>query len=547
MKKSIRFCVCLFLIYSSISAIPPANQIPKLTVVVVIDQFAYFYITKLKKYFKYGFKDFLENGIVYENAYHPHGIPETATGHNAISTGTMPAYHGIISNAWLMSDGEKIKYPNDPSKDAFVFGREKKKRGKSNKLTLVDGISDQFKFAGNVDEKHLVFSISLKDRAAIGMANKTGKAIWFDCQQGCFSSSKKYFRKLPRWVTKFNDKKVKNIKKLTWKSFYDESGPEYNFPFIKNYDYASFDFRLATSKPIEIDLLKPMPLNLFLKMPHSSQCLFDLSKDCLDTNFDADSNDKMLLWISLSNFDLVGHFYGPDSFEMTDLVYHLDKQIKDFTEIVYKKYGQENVLFVLTADHGVQPIQELEYKKGNTLAKRILAKPLIKEMNDLVSKKFNVEKIVKMFDASFFYLNPLKLKKLNFEKKKEILLLLKNYLLSIPGIKNVWTRWELSHKVFKPNSIESFYKNHVGSNRLGDLICQPQPYCLITNYDKGCSHNTGYEYDTHVPLVIYQKGKYENKKITQKVWIPQLAPTMSKMLGCGRPVTSMFPTLPGIV
>ena len=36
---------------------------PKLTVVVVIDQFAFHYIPKLQKHFKYGLKDLLNNGI----------------------------------------------------------------------------------------------------------------------------------------------------------------------------------------------------------------------------------------------------------------------------------------------------------------------------------------------------------------------------------------------------------------------------------------------------------------------------------------------------
>jgi hypothetical protein len=74
----------------------------------------------------------------------------------------------------------------------------------------------------------------------------------------------------------------------------------------------------------------------------------------------------------------------------------------------------------------------------------------------------------------------------------------------------------------------------------------PQPYCLITNYPKGCTHNTPYDYDTHVPLILYQSGSLEQKQILHRVWIPQLAITLAKLLGVQHPAASTFELLPGI-
>ena len=81
---------------------------PKLTAIIVVDQFAHHYFLKLSSHFKHGLKFFTKNGVVYSNAYMPHGIPTTATGHTGLNTGAFAKDHGIIGNAWCSQDGKKI-------------------------------------------------------------------------------------------------------------------------------------------------------------------------------------------------------------------------------------------------------------------------------------------------------------------------------------------------------------------------------------------------------------------------------------------------------
>src|SRR5258708_31371875 len=90
----------LFLFFASFGSFFYAfsAQKPKITIIFVVDQMAYSYIPKLRSNFQYGFKTLLDNGINYTNAYHPHGMPATATGHTALSTGTFAKDHGIIAN-----------------------------------------------------------------------------------------------------------------------------------------------------------------------------------------------------------------------------------------------------------------------------------------------------------------------------------------------------------------------------------------------------------------------------------------------------------------
>ena len=75
---------------------------------------------------------------------------------------------------------------------------------------------------------------------------------------------------------------------------------------------------------------------------------------------------------------------------------------------------------------------------------------------------------------------------------------------------------------------------------------QTYPYVIITNFPTGLSHKTPYEYDTHIPLILYQAGQIEGKKIYQKVWGLQLANTLAQILRVQKPSASTFDALPGI-
>lgn len=501
---------------------------PKITVVMIIDQFAYHYIEKLRNHFKYGLKEMLDSGICYENAYHAHGSPETAPGHQAISTGVLPKDHGISGNKWLDKEGKTIRF-NSPMQ------------------TKVDGLSDQFVMLSTSDLKHHVYSFSLKDRAAIGTANKLGKALWYTDKAGGFVSSNDYFEELPAWLKTFNEEHdTRKIDHVTWKTLYSQDSPAYKFQFAKNYDYAVVPSLIDREKiSIKVDEESKDPhKNLYFKIPDSSKLIFDAAKACVENILENNEKDKILLWLSLSNLDLLVHFYGPDSIEAIDLIYQLDKQMHDFMNYLRTKIDDKDILFAFTSDHGIQPIQEIVQKKGLKNARRIMAKPLIKDMNEFIKEKYKIDDLVLKFSATYFFLDQKKLKELAKEKQQKILNDLKKHLLKQKGIRQVWTRDELKKAHFEPYEKESFYKNQIYRDRVGELICMPHPYCLISNYSTGCSHHTPYDYDTHVPLILYRKG-IPHKIIREKVWIPQLPVTLARMMHVSRPSASTFNLLPG--
>ena len=535
-----------FMLGSSTFVTAKTPRQPKLVAVIIIDQFAYHYLPKLKKHFHYGLKELLTNGIVYTNAYHAHGTPETTTGHHALSTGSLPKDHGGILNQWIDHHYKKVCYDLDASPEAATLatGPQSCPDGKSCHNTMVDGLSDQFIFSAAPNSHHKVFALSLKSHPAIATANRLGKAIWFDPIAGNFTSSKKYFTRLPEWVTRFNQEhKISEKTHVAWERMYSKKSVAYQFPDITNYDHAGYKFSIAGNKNIAIDHAAAAPYEMYLKTPNAGKALVELAKVCVDQNF-TQASDRMLLWLSLSNLDLVGHFYGPDSLEAIDTIYHLDKQIKEFMDFVRRRVGENNCLFILTADHGIPPIPEIANKRGITIARRVLAKPLMQTMNTQIKQKYNIDEIVKAFEPTFFVLNKEALAICDAPTRAAIITDLKTFLHRQKGIKRVWESDELERLTFAPTQRENFYKMQLYHHRSGDLICMPQPYCLLTNYDAGTSHLSPYEYDLHVPLVLYQKGRFEKKTVTKRVWIPQVPITLARILRIPQPSASMFSHLP---
>ncbi|KKQ32307.1 MAG: hypothetical protein US49_C0010G0007 [candidate division TM6 bacterium GW2011_GWF2_37_49] len=525
---------------------------PKLAVVLIVDQFAYHYISKVKPFLKYGLKDFLDNGVVFENAYHPHGIPETTPGHHGLCVGTCAKDHGAVANDWVKTDGTIEQYVDDPECPMIGAGQTEDKIGKSNKKTRVDGLSDQFVLKSTNKSHNKVFALSLKSHPAIATACRMGKAVWLDSSAGQFVSSTAYFDKLPEWLIKFNEKHpIQNMYSNVWQTAYPKDSSAYDFLFCDNYEFTAYkESMIGRSIDDFCDNCIKRSSNTdkgecFVKNPQSSQLLLDLAKQCIKANFNKDGNERMLLWVSLSNLDLLTHFYGPDCMEPLDLIYHIDKQIGDFTKFLKKIVNSKDLLVVLTADHGVGPIPEIARKKGHKLACRIMAESLVKKMNDFIKQNFGLEKVVLDYEPTSFRLNREVMQGLGKTKQRDIMLHLTHFLKYQPGIKNAWICEDLRNSTFEPFELENFYKNQIYKNRSGDIICQPEPYCQITKYPTGTSHMTPYDYDTHVPLMIYQKGQFERKNITLKVWIPQLPVTLAKVLGVGKPSASTFEPLPG--
>lgn len=539
----------LLLLLAAYTPLNASNKKPRLTVIMVVDQFAYSYLPKLSCFLKHGIKFLMRHGIVYENANYPHGAPSTGPGHTGLNTGITANYHGIISNNWCDSDGNRIGCDDDDLDDAAVINPRNGQtydyaKGPAN--IMVDGISDQFVMSSEPGANRVALSVSIKSRSAICTANKMGKAIWFDQQTGYFTSSKAYYNQLPSWLKQFNQqKRLDKLTRIQWPLYFPRNSPAYDFKEIDNYKYSSRPPMAGKILPVNKD--PDNPFELFERTPAANQLLFDLALHTIKTHITRKSCQEMLLWVCLSPLDMIGHEFGPQSREAIDMIYHLDCQIERFMDEIGNYLKRTDVLFVLTADHGVSPIPEILNDEGYQPAMRLDYTKIIPELNQAIKDEFNIDEMICSCMSSQIFIKDTIFNLLNPDQQKQSFALIKEKLSKNPGIKRVWLPQELLDGCWDTDQIESFYKRQIYPGRTGRLIIQPLPYCVPDDFSTGTGHRTPYGPDTHVPLILYQKHNLEKRIIYEKVWTLQLANSLAFILRIQKPTASTFHLLPGLI
>lgn len=546
--------ICFVLLYPNTSILGLTFtdvKTPKLTVIMVIDQMAHHYLSKLAPYFKYGFKQLLDEAVMYDNAYMMHGIPSTGPGHASLNTGTYPRDHGIIGNSWRDFDNKKTACDDDSADVAGVIAPDGfYPYGKSPHHIMVNGISDTFAISGTPDTPHHVYAISAKSRSSICTANKVGKALWFDLFTGQFTSSKFYFPDglLPAWVNKYNQKSgINRLQKYTWKLAFNWSKNPYNFFDINNYIFSRPQHSFIGTTKILDPEKKHEFYSYIEKTPKMAEAIFGLAKQCITTHVDQRKKDHLLLWVLIGNLDKIGHTFGCSSREAIDTLYHIDKQVGDFMKFAQKRVGKENALFVLTADHGMALTPEIAHYRGLVASNRIKRSELMSELDDLVQEYHVSKDLISSISGPNVYINMPEIMQLSTQKQDAIVQRIKIALLKKPYIKNAWTYQELDRAEFSCNNdIACAFKNQLYPGRSGAVIFRVQPNNFVTRYDKGADHKTPYEMDTHIPLFLYQAGRFQPKIVTQQVRAQQIASTLSTLLRVPKPDACTVPILPGL-
>jgi predicted AlkP superfamily pyrophosphatase or phosphodiesterase len=537
--------LAIFLIGCSLHARDEYSE-PRLVLVVVVDAFAHSYLHDLLPNMRGGIKMLFEQGVVYTNAYWPHGTVATAPGHVGLSTGAFACDHGVVGNGWLSKDGKKIAVDNDPAPDAAVFAESGfYNYGKSPRNIMAEGFADSFMRQSQPGSKCQVYSFSHKSRAAIATASRQGKAFWLDERTGLFTSSKYYYEDaLPDWIDALNEELgISKLNKVQWKLCYPTLPYKYNFKYIDNYQYCVFHESII-GKELPIDHTKEEAYKNYFLMPESNKAIFDAALRCIRENLSSHRGDRMVVFVCPSELDKVAHIFGPQSKEVVDTIYHLDLQLRRFFRDVQKLVKSKDTVIVLTADHGTSPIPELVVDMGYDHAWRLMETEVNKQLTTVISDEFGLS--IRATVRDFMICLSTEFDALDKKLQDKILKRLKVELLKYPAVKMVWTGPELDALVAEPNQIEYFIKQQRYPGRSGNLFLQINPYSQLSKYPTGTSHEVPSELDQHVPLVIYRKDIFEKRTVNTKVWMLQFANSLSAMLRVPKPALSTFPILPGL-
>ena len=497
----------LALILMAGSLLSGAPKKPKLVVAIVIDQFRYDYLTRYRSDYHGGFDLLLTKGAVFTNARYQHFPTVTAVGHSIFLSGAMPALSGIVANCVVRPRGGHASHLRLGSADHAGGGSG---AGSSPRRMLVDTVGDELKIADNSQSR--VIGISLKDRAAILPAgHMANAAYWFDRNSGNFVSSTYYFAEAPAWVTEVNAARpADKYAGQTW-----------------------------------LGHQMPQPGQLYSALeatPYGNDLVEAFAERALAAEQLGQRGVTDLLAVSFSSNDYVGHAYGPDSPEARAISTATDKLLGKLFAALDRAVGLNNVLVVLTADHGVAPVPEVNtarHMPGGRMPGGILTKTV----QEALSKKYGQFDWITSALESMVYLNRelIAVRKLDLAEVERTAA---EALAEVPHVFRVYTGAQLAGGQALEDSLGRMAMNGYFPRRGADLEVLTDPYWIFG--DRGTTHGLPFGYDTHVPVVFMgpgiRAGEYDNNIAPNDI-----APTLATILrvetpsgSFGRVLVEMF-------
>lgn len=536
MKKLIGIAIILIAIITT----PTCSQKPKVKLVlqITVDQLRGDVIDKYKSSFtKDGFYYLLNNGANFTNAHFIHSMTKTAPGHSTLSTGATPSKHGIVNNDWYEKISGRQVYSCE-DRENEILGDPSDKKGRSPKRLMVPTLSDNMLIS---NPRSKAFGISLKDRGAILMAGHKGKAFWFSRGKGDFVTSKYYYDDYPDWLKQWEGGKLLDeYYTKGWDLIYTREKYQYADKDSTNYERTIPE--LGKTFPHKfINLTKEKFYSVLPYSPWGDRYTYEFAKALIDNEKLGEDDITDYLSISFSCTDYIGHLFGPNTLEYEDQILNLDKTLSDLFRFIDERIGLENVLIVLSADHGVCETPEYLQEIG-TESGVVSAKEIIQSMNKYGHEKLGLDfDVVKHTVSPYVYLDEQKLKvagKSICEIEKELSRIGEN----APGVFKIYTSCDIENNNLPNDDISEKVKNSYYKGRSGNLYIINKPNWYLAwnpaNRKNAATHGSPWSYDTFVPLVFAGPG-INNTVSEEKAGPHDIAPTIAKYLGIPVPSGSV--------
>src|SRR5687767_14672049 len=153
-----------------------ARPAPPLVLQITVDQLRGDMLPRFHDRFgALGFRRLMDGGLYFTNAHYGTGNTFTASGHAVLVTGANTAEHGMVANEWYDRDAGK-------SINSTFYSKHGVSPARLTSTTMGDELVSAFR-------QSRAFAVAGKDRSAVIPGGHLGKAFWFSCSTGGFTSS----------------------------------------------------------------------------------------------------------------------------------------------------------------------------------------------------------------------------------------------------------------------------------------------------------------------------------------------------------------------
>lgn len=493
---------------------PETPRKPRLVLAVIIDQFRYDYLLRFRGEYHSGLARLLEKGAVFTDAHYLHAATVTAVGHSTFLTGAPPSTSGIIGNTWYdRASGATVTSVSDPA--TKLVGGKAGSTGSSPRRLLVSTVPDEVKMQGAESK---TIGISIKDRAAILPAgHMADAAYWYDSDSSNWVTSSYYRSELPEWVQKVNgEHPSRRFSDAEWRPFDAKDKSAQPFCTMVRGTAVRFCGELEAT-------------------PWANEMIEDLAERAVAAENLGHHPGVDFLTVSFSANDYVGHAVGPDDPAVRDISIRTDMLLGKLFDFVERQAGAGNTLIVLSADHGVAPVPEVNQARhmpGGRLDRDVVNG----RITDALTKRFGPGAwLIPGSPANMPYLNLNLVSTLKLSLA-EVQRVAAAAAAGVDHIARVYTAQDLATGAVQQDAISRAFTLSFYGPRSGDLFLLQEPYYLFEA--SGTSHGVPYAYDTHVPVLFLGPG-IKPGTYPGAIAVNDIAPTLAALLGTAEPSGSI--------
>jgi Type I phosphodiesterase / nucleotide pyrophosphatase len=478
---------------------------PRLVVFIAIDQMRGDYLDRYQREWTGGFKRMLDRGSFFPNARQDHGVTETAPGHSTLLSGRTPSHTGIVNNTLGVFDSTApLIGVSGPGASPWRF------QG----TTLVDWIRK-----GNREAR--VLSISRKDRGAIlPVGGSKADVYWY--LKGQFTTSRYYADTLPLWVTAFNNRHgAERLAGTTWNLLRPAS--QYREPDSMPFEHGKTDVVFPHHLPSNaVTAAAEMP-----DYPWMDSLTLDLALEgakALELGSDSVTD---LLSISLSATDGIGHSYGPDSRELHDQLLRLDHWLGWFLDSLAKTVPPGEVVFALSADHGVQSFpefnQNVRHRPGGRVSLADVTRDVRRQLSSSYGSTFDLDEQSGLVTANATAMRQRGINVDSLAESIAVLVRAKN------GVSRVLTPATMAHAT-PSDSIAELWRRDIPVSQGWLIAGALESGFMWADSDGWTTHGSLNMLDMSVPIVFWGSG-VKHGRSERVVSSVDIAPTLAALIG----------------
>ena len=509
------------------TAAEPSER-PRLVLALSVDQMRFDYLTRFAPLFAGGLKTLRERAAVFTNARYRHACTETGPGHSVLLSGRSPRSSGIVGNDWYDAVSRRnLNVVEDPVHSMVgATGR-----GASPRNFIGFTVGDVLKKAS---PRSRVVGVAGKDRSAILMGGHRADAAYWYGPGGAFVTSTYYAADAPSWLVAFNERRLpdgyagrKWTRLLADEATYAKyAGPDDVKGEWDNEDTV-FPHAIRGKPPEDLyyDDLR--------RTPFADELVLAAALEAMDAHALGADRDTDLLAVGFSATDSIGHTYGADSQEVMDQLLRLDRTLQTLFDEVDRRVGLANVLVVLSADHGVQPLVEVLLARGET-AVRAGPDALHEPVEAALQARFpGAGSLVAAWDGPNLYFDLDALARHGL-RRAEVEQAAVAGLLKSGLVERVYTHADLLGEAPAGDREFWLFKNAFFQPRSAHLVTRLKRNVYVGSYVGGTTHGSVQDYDRHVP-VVFMGGGVKPGTYDAESGPEDIAPTLGALLGLPYP------------